>query len=333
MSYKNEYLVRPEMINLQEIGENKFSLVVEPLERGFGHTLGNAVRRILLSSLSGCAVTEVNIPEVLHEYSSIEGVQEDVINILLNMKGLRLDIIDDKREVMLSISKKGSGAVCARDITSDASIKVADEDYVIANVVGDTEFSLNFKVERGRGYVPATKMMKEDQSLSTGAMYLDAMFSPVRKVSYSVDNVRVGQSSDFDKLTFLVETDGTISPEEAFKSAVTMLYDQIQVFVDLEQISSRTKVEEDEDDSKLNPMLLKPVDDLELTVRSANCLKAENILYIGDLAQKTETDLLKTPNLGRKSLTEIKAVLSERGLSLGMDIDSWSSHRNMETAE
>ncbi|WP_226648818.1 DNA-directed RNA polymerase subunit alpha [Microbulbifer variabilis] len=315
----NEFLT-PRRIDVTEYNQNHAKVVLEPLERGFGHTLGNALRRILLSSMPGCAVTEVEIDGVEHEYSAIEGVQEDVIEILLNLKEIAV-VMHGKDQAILSLSKKGPGAVTAGDIQVDHDIEIVNPDHVIANITGDVELNLRLTVARGRGYQPAdARRDEEEESRAIGRLQLDASYSPVRRVSYSVESARVEQRTDLDKLVLDLETNGTLDPEEAIRRAATILQQQLAVFVDLEgEKDAQPKAEEPE----VDPVLLRPVDDLELTVRSANCLKAENIYYIGDLIQRTEVELLKTPNLGKKSLTEIKDVLASRGLSLGMRLENW----------
>jgi DNA-directed RNA polymerase subunit alpha len=294
--------------------------VLEPLERGFGHTLGNALRRILLSSMPGSAIEEVEIEGVVHEYSTIEGVREDVIEILLNLKGLGL-ILNNKDEAVLTINKKGAGAVTANDIEIDHDVEVVNPDHVIANLNKTGELNMRLTVRKGRGYSPAdTRAGADDESRSVGKLLLDASYTPVQRVSYSVENARVEQRTDLDKLVIDLETNGTIDPEEAIRRAATILQHQLAVFVNLQsEVVQETVEAEDE----IDPMLLRPVDDLELTVRSANCLKAEDIYYIGDLIQRSENELLKTPNLGKKSLTEIKDVLATRGLSLGLRLENW----------
>jgi DNA-directed RNA polymerase subunit alpha len=315
----NEFLT-PRVINVEEKNSTRAQVTLEPLERGFGHTLGNALRRILLSSMPGCAITEVEIDGVLHEYSAIEGVQEDVIEILLNLKGVAL-VMNGKDEAELSLSKKGPGPVTAGDIQVDHDIEVCNPDHVICHLNGDSDISMKLTVARGRGYSPAdSRLNPEEETRSIGRLQLDATFSPVGRVSYVVEAARVEQRTDLDKLVLDLETNGTIDPEEAIRRAATILQQQLAVFVDLESESESESVEEEDE---VDPILLRPVDDLELTVRSANCLKAENIYYIGDLVQRTEVELLKTPNLGKKSLTEIKDVLASRGLSLGMRLDNW----------
>tara|TARA_B110000444_G_C18780317_1_gene567088 strand:- start:93 stop:1097 length:1005 start_codon:yes stop_codon:yes gene_type:complete len=315
----NEFLT-PRLINVDEVSATRAKVTLEPLERGFGHTLGNALRRILLSSMPGCAIVEAEIDGVLHEYSTLEGVQEDVIEILLNLKGVAI-VMHGKDEVELNLSKKGAGAVTAADIQVDHEVEISNPDHVIAHLNSEAELNIKVLVARGRGYSPAdSRQNLEEETHSIGRLQLDATFSPVHRVSYVVESARVEQRTDLDKLVLDLETNGTLDPEEAIRRAATILQQQLSVFVDLE---SEKEAEPAEEEDEVDPILLRPVDDLELTVRSANCLKAENIYYIGDLVQRTEVELLKTPNLGKKSLTEIKDVLASRGLSLGMRLDTW----------
>ncbi len=315
----NEFLT-PRVIKVDEKSQTRALVTLEPLERGFGHTLGNALRRILLSSMPGCAVTEVEIDGVLHEYSTIEGVQEDVIEILLNLKGVAL-VMNGKDEAELTLNASGTGVVTAGDIQTDHDIEIRNPEHVICTVTGDQPLMIRVVAQRGRGYSPAdSRADYDEETRSIGRLHLDASFSPIRRVSYVVDSARVEQRTDLDKLVIDLETNGTIDPEEAIRRAATILQQQLAVFVDLE---GQTQAAAAEAADEVDPILLRPVDDLELTVRSANCLKAENIYYIGDLVQRTEVELLKTPNLGKKSLTEIKDVLASRGLSLGMRLENW----------
>jgi DNA-directed RNA polymerase subunit alpha len=315
----NEFLT-PRVIKVDEKSQTRALVTLEPLERGFGHTLGNALRRILLSSMPGCAVTEVEIDGVLHEYSAIEGVQEDVIEILLNLKGVAL-VMNGKDEAELTLTASGSGVVTAGDIQTDHDIEIRNPEHVICTVTGEQPLMIRVVAQRGRGYSPAdSRADGDEETRSIGRLQLDASFSPIRRVSYVVDSARVEQRTDLDKLVIDLETNGTIDPEEAIRRAATILQQQLAVFVDLE---GQTQAAAAEAADEVDPILLRPVDDLELTVRSANCLKAENIYYIGDLVQRTEVELLKTPNLGKKSLTEIKDVLASRGLSLGMRLENW----------
>lgn len=315
----NEFYT-PRHIDVTELSSTRSKVVLEPLERGFGHTLGNALRRILLSSMPGCAITEVKIDGVQHEYSAIEGVQEDVIEILLNLKGVAV-IMHGKDQVELTLSKKGAGVVTAGDIQVDHEVEIKNPEHVIANITGDKALNMKLTVSRGRGYEPADQRHSdEEETRAIGRLQLDASFSPVKRLAYSVESARVEQRTDLDKLVLDLETNGTIEPEEAIRRAATILQQQLAVFVDLEGEKEAEPVRKEEE---IDPVLLRPVDDLELTVRSANCLKAENIYYIGDLIQRTEVELLKTPNLGKKSLTEIKDILASRGLSLGMRLENW----------
>ncbi len=312
--------LKPRVVKVQPLSPRHARIVIEPFERGFGHTLGNALRRVLLSSMPGAAVTEVEIDGVLHEYTSIEGVQEDVVDVLLNLKLLAIRMhTRDTAEVRLQ--KKGPGPVTAGDIQADHDVEVLNPDLVIANLTKAGELSMLLKIERGRGYRPAVQRAAfEEQSRPIGRLQLDASFSPVRRVTYNVESARVEQRTDLDKLIIDIETNGTIDPEEAIRRAGGILKDQLSVFVDLQgQDETVAKTAE----AQFDPILLRPVDELELTVRSANCLKAENIHYIGDLVQRTEVELLRTPNLGKKSLTEIKEVLESHGLTLGMRLDNW----------
>ncbi len=320
MTALNEFLT-PRTLAVTTLSPTRAKVVLEPLERGFGHTLGTALRRILLSSMGGSAITEVEIDGIQHEYSSIEGVQEDVINILLNLKGVALTL-NDSNEAELELVKKGPGVVTADDIKRDHSVEIANPDHVICNITSDTEISMRLKVDSGRGYVTSVERdeQSDEQTSGIGLLHLDASYSPVRRVAYVVEAARVEQRTDLDKLVIDLETNGTLDPEDAIRRAATILQQQIAVFVDMEQAIEPEPQEEEEE---VDPVLLRPVDDLELTVRSANCLKAENIYYIGDLVQRTEVELLKTPNLGKKSLTEIKDVLASKGLSLGQRLDNW----------
>ncbi len=313
-------LLTPRTIDVTEYDSTHAKIVLEPLERGFGHTLGNALRRILLSSMPGCAIIEVEIDGVLHEYSAIDGVQEDVIEILLNLKDVAI-LLHDKNEVELTLSKTGPGNMTAGDIQTDASVEIVNPEYVIANISDKVTLNMRLRIARGRGYQPADARETDDEETrAIGRLQLDASYSPVSRVSYVVESARVEQRTDLDKLVLDLETNGTIDPEEAIRRAATILQQQLAIFVDLER---EKQAEPEQREDEIDPILLRPVDDLELTVRSANCLKAETIYYIGDLIQRTEVELLKTPNLGKKSLTEIKDVLASRGLSLGMRLENW----------
>jgi DNA-directed RNA polymerase subunit alpha len=295
---------------------------MEPFERGYGHTLGNALRRVLLSSMPGFAPTEVQIAGVLHEYSTIEGVQEDVVDILLNLKGVVLKL-HSGNEATLRLAKKGEGLVTAADIEVTHDVEIINPEHVIAHLSPGGKLEMTVKVERGRGYQPGNMRVVPEESKGIGKIILDASFSPVKRVSYQVESARVEQRTDLDKLIMDIETNGVVEPEEAIRYAARVLVDQLSVFAALEGTSVPTEDKQREKAPPIDPILLRPVDDLELTVRSANCLKAENIYYIGDLIQRTETELLKTPNLGRKSLNEIKEVLAARGLTLGMKLENW----------
>ncbi|WP_300440726.1 DNA-directed RNA polymerase subunit alpha [Zoogloea sp.] len=312
-------LLKPRIIEVQNVSPVHARVTMEPFERGFGHTLGNALRRILLSSLPGYAPTEVSIEGVLHEYSTLDGVREDVVDLLLNLKGVVLKL-HGRTEATLSLVKSGEGVVTAADIEVSHDVEVINPDHVLAHLAPGGKLDLQIKVEQGRGYVPGNQRPAAGETKSIGRIVLDASFSPVRRVSYSVESARVEQRTDLDRLVLDIETNGAVDPEEAVRFAARVLMDQLSVFADLE--GTPTAVEAPKAPA-IDPILLRPVDDLELTVRSANCLKAENIYYIGDLIQRTETELLKTPNLGRKSLNEIKEVLASRGLTLGMKLENW----------
>ena len=312
--------LKPRVVKVTPTNPKQAKVVIEPFERGFGHTLGNALRRVLLSSMPGAAITEAEIDGVLHEYTSIEGVQEDVVDILLNLKQVAIRL-NAREETQLRLHKKGPGPVTAGDIQLDHDVEVLNGDLVIANLTKAGELNMTLKVERGRGYRPAVQRANfEESSGPIGRLQLDASFSPIRRVTYTVESARVEQRTNLDKLILDIETNGTIDAEEAIRRAGAILKDQLSVFVDLQgQDEGAAKAAE----QQFDPILLRPVDELELTVRSANCLKAENIHYIGDLVQRTEVELLRTPNLGKKSLTEIKEVLESHNLSLGMRLDNW----------
>jgi DNA-directed RNA polymerase subunit alpha len=312
-------LLKPRIVNVNQETPTKAKIVLEPLERGFANTLGNALRRILLSSIHGSAITDAKIDGVLHSYSSIEGVQEDVLDILMNLKGVAIHM-PSKESVELKLSKKGPGVVTAADIVLVNDVEISNPDHVIAHLTDAGELNMSLSVAVGRGYEPA-HLRGEDTSKGVGVLVLDAMFSPVKKVTYSVESARVEEQTDLDKLIIELETNGTVEPEEAIRRAATILQDQLDAFVELRV--EEEVVEEEEKEPEIDPVLLRPVDDLELTVRSANCLKAESIFYIGDLIQRTETELLRTPNLGKKSLSEIKDVLALRGLMLGVRLENW----------
>jgi len=317
-TYRSQFL-KPRIVDIQKFSDTRTRLVLEPLERGFGHTLGNALRRILLSSMEGAAVVEVQIDGVVHEYSAIDGVQEDVLDILLNMKGIAIKL-HDIDEVVLTINKEGVGPVTAADIQVPHNVEVVNPSHVIANLTGGS-LAVTLKVLKGRGYSPAnTRTLNEDEERAIGQLVIDATFTPVNMVTYSVESARVENRTDLDKLIIDVDTDGTLEAEDAIKFAATILSDQLTSFVDFKVLEEEVV---EEKAPTVDPALLQAIDDLDLTVRSANCLKAENIYYVGDLIQRSEMELLKTPNLGKKSLTEIKDVLASKGLSLGMHLDSW----------
>jgi DNA-directed RNA polymerase subunit alpha len=324
-------LLKPRIVEVEQIGPAHARVVMEPFERGYGHTLGNALRRVLLSSMVGYAPTEVQISGVVHEYSTMDGVREDVVDLLLNLKGIVFKL-HNRDDVFLTLRKDTPGPVTAADIDLPHDVELVNGDHVIATLTQGGKLDMQIKVEKGRGYVPGTMRNLADANKTIGRIVLDASFSPVRRVSYAVESARVENRTDLDKLLIDVETNGVIAPEEAVRQAARILVEQLSVFAALEgaepafealgggggviaAIGGRSP--------QIDPILLRPVDDLELTVRSANCLKAENIYYIGDLIQRTENELLKTPNLGRKSLNEIKEVLASRGLTLGMRLENW----------
>jgi len=313
----------PTDILIEETGPTRSKIILEPLEQGFGHTLGNALRRIILSSMPGTAVSEVKIEGVLHEYSTVEGVQEDVIDILLNLKDLSVRLLEAE-DVELTLSKKGSGTITAADIELPAGVEIVDPDHHIATLNNEGSLNMTLKVTRGRGFVPV-KSLGEDEGQETGLLRLDATYSPVKRVTYQVNNARVEQRTNLDRLTIDIDTDGTLDAEEILRISATILQHQLSAFAELGRLE---EVIEEQEEVKIDPIMLRPVDELELTVRSANCLKAENIHYIGDLVTRMESDLLRTPNLGKKSLNEIKEVLLSRGLSLGLILENWPPESN-----
>jgi DNA-directed RNA polymerase subunit alpha len=318
-------LLKPKAIHVEQLSANRAKVTLEPFERGYGHTLGNALRRVLLSSMVGYAATEVTIAGVLHEYSSIDGVQEDVVNILLNLKGVVFKL-HNRDEVTLSLRKDGEGPVTAADIQTPHDVEIVNPEHIIAHLSLGGKLDMQIKVEKGRGYVPGTmRRFGDEPNKSIGRIVLDASFSPVSRVSYAVENARVEQRTDLDKLVIEIETNGAINAEDAVRSSAKILVEQLAVFAQLEgsELAAFDAPSSARNAQQFDPLLLRPVDELELTVRSANCLKAENIYYIGDLIQRSENELLKTPNLGRKSLNEIKEVLASRGLTLGMKLESW----------
>ena len=322
-------LLKPKAINVEPLGtpvggSQRAKVTLEPFERGYGHTLGNALRRVLLSSMVGYAPTEVTIAGVLHEYSAIDGVQEDVVHIMLNLKGVVFKL-HNRDEVTLVLRKEGEGPVTAADIQTPHDVEIVNPEHVIAQLSQGGKLDMQIKVEKGRGYVPGNlRRYGDEPTKSIGRIVLDASFSPVKRVSYTVESARVEQRTDLDKLVMEIETNGAVSPEEAIRASAKILVEQLAVFAQLEGSElAAFEAPAASRPQQFDPILLRPVDELELTVRSANCLKAENIYYIGDLIQRTETELLKTPNLGRKSLNEIKEVLASRGLSLGARLENW----------
>ncbi|MGR3461255.1 MAG: DNA-directed RNA polymerase subunit alpha [Roseovarius sp.] len=322
MIHKNwAELVKPTQLEIKPGNDplRQAVVVAEPLERGFGLTLGNALRRVLLSSLQGAAITAVQMDNVLHEFSSVPGVREDVTDIVLNLKGvaIRMEVEGPKR---LTVNAKGPGVVTAGDISDSAGIEILNRDHVICHLDEGAEFYMELTVNTGKGYVAADKNKPEDAPI--GLIPIDAIYSPITKVSYEVQPTREGQVLDYDKLTMKIETDGAITPEDAVAYAARIIQDQLSIFVNFDEPETAGR-QDDDDGLEFNPLLLKKVDELELSVRSANCLKNDNIVYIGDLIQKTEAEMLRTPNFGRKSLNEIKEVLSGMGLHLGMDVEDW----------
>jgi DNA-directed RNA polymerase subunit alpha len=314
-------MLKPRIVAVEQLGPSHSRVGLEPFERGFGHTLGNALRRVLLSSMVGYAPTEVQISGVVHEYSTLDGVREDVVDLLLNLKGIVFKL-HNRDEVFLTLRKEGAGPVTAADIDCPHDVEVINPDHAIASLTQGGRIDMQIKVERGRGYVPGT-VRNLSETKAIGRIVLDASFSPVRRVSYLVESARVEQRTDLDRLIIDVETNGVIAPEEAVRQSARILVEQLSVFAALEGGAEPMAEQGALRAPQIDPILLRPVDDLELTVRSANCLKAENIYYIGDLIQRTENELLKTPNLGRKSLNEIKEVLASRGLTLGMKLENW----------
>ena len=322
-SYYRGFLT-PRVIQVKKISSMAAEVVLEPFERGFGHTLGNALRRILLSSMQGAAPVSVQIDGVLHEYSTIPGVREDVVEILLNLKNIAFKL-HDRSEIVLELNKTTPGPVFASDIALEHDVEIANPNLVIANIISGGKLNMRIKVATGRGYQPASLRVSsidplEEVKKTVGELLLDASFSPIKKVAYHVENARVEKRTDLDKLVIYLETDGTIDPEEAIRACATILQHQLSSFVELK---AEELYKPEPKEAKMNPLLKRPIDDLELTVRSTNCLKGEDIFYIGELVQCAESDLLQTPNLGKKSLNEIKTVLASRSLSLGMDIDGW----------
>ena len=317
-------MLKPRIVEVEQLGASHARVVMEPFERGYGHTLGNALRRVLLSSMVGYAPTEVQISGVVHEYSTIDGVREDVVDLLLNLKGVTFRL-HNRDEVFLTLRKDSPGPVTAGDIDVPHDVEVINPEHVVATLTDGGKLDMSIKVERGRGYLPGT-MRNFNEAKTIGKIVLDASFSPVRRVSYQIESARVEQRTDLDRLVVDVETNGVIAPEEAVRQSARILVEQLTVFAALEGGAEpvvQPAAVGGGRGPQIDPILMRPVDDLELTVRSANCLKAENIYYIGDLIQRTENELLKTPNLGRKSLNEIKEVLASRGLTLGMKLENW----------
>lgn len=317
MSYTN--LLRPESVEIQRFSDNHMCVYIQPLERGFGHTLGNAMRRVLFSAMTGAAVVEAKITNVLHEYSALEGVQEDVVDILLNLKGLAVRLYE-KDSTLVRIHKKGKGIVTGADIQVADVVEVANKDHVIAHLSDRGELEMDLWIEKGRGYQPAAARKEKKQKQIVGSLLLDASFSPIKRVSYNVESTRVGRRTDLDRLILELETNGTVTAEELISQAAVTLHSQLGVFINLTEIPAT--VQESVKD-EMNEILMKPVDELDLTVRSSNCLKSEKIYYVGDLVKRSEIDLMRTPNLGKKSLNEIKNLLSHLGLELGMEIENW----------
>ncbi len=332
MIHKNwSELIKPTQLEIKPGNEplRQATLMAEPLERGFGLTLGNALRRILLSSLQGAAITSVQIDNVLHEFSSVAGVREDVTDIVLNLKEVAI-AMEAEGPKRVSITAKGPAVVTAGDISVSAGIEILNKDLVICHLDDGAELFMELTVNTGKGYVPADQNKAEDAPI--GLIPIDAIYSPIKKVSYDVQPTREGQVLDYDKLTMKIETDGSVTPEDAIAYAARILQDQLSIFVNFDEPEAVGRESED-DGLEFNPLLLKKVDELELSVRSANCLKNDNIVYIGDLIQKTEAEMLRTPNFGRKSLNEIKEVLSGMGLHLGMGVEDWPPDNIEELAK
>jgi DNA-directed RNA polymerase subunit alpha len=325
-------LIRPKRLEAEKETLTPFygKFAAEPLERGFGITVGNSLRRILLSSLQGAAITSVKIDGVLHEFSTIPGVKEDATEILLNLKEVRLKLHTEGAKT-IRIKADGPKEVKAGDIITGEAVEILNPDHHIATLSRDAKLAVEMTIKTGRGYVPAERNKEETQPI--GAMAIDSIFSPIKKVNYTVTNARVGQITDYDKLTLEVWTDGSIAPEEAVAHAAKILKEQLAIFITFEEEEETEGTKEPEDNQVLNENLFRSVDELELSVRSANCLKHANIKYIGDLVQKTEAEILATKNFGRKSLNEIKEILTDMGLSLGMKIDNWPPRRLEDEAE
>ncbi len=315
-------LLKPRIIEVDSVSPRQARITLEPFERGYGHTLGNALRRVLLSSMEGHAPTEVSIAGVVHEYSTIDGVEEDVVDILLNLKGLAVKL-HSRESTTVQIKKQGEGVVTAADIIAGAEVEILNPDHVIAHVIHGGRLEMEITISSGRGYQPSSTRIQGEETRSVGTIPMDALFSPVRRVSYSVESARVEQRTDLDKLILEIETNGVVDPEEAVRASARLLINQLVPFAELRGVTIESALQPSAATSQVEGVYLRPVDELELTVRSANCLNADNIYYIGDLVHRTEYELLKTPNLGRKSLNEIKDVLLARGLSLGMKLENW----------
>ena len=320
-------LLVPRIVQIKEVGPNTSRVTLEPLECGFGDTLGTALRRVLLSSMEGAAITECQIDGVLHEYSGIEGISEDVIDVILNLKGLAIVLHDNSDSAEMTLSVNKAGEIKASNFKIPANIEIKNPDHVIAHLTRDVNFNMRVLVERGRGHRSSRVEHDIPESINPSILRINASFSPIRKIAYKVEAARVEQRTNLDRLVIDIESNGTINPEQAIREAATILHNQLKVFVSLEATDIEPVYIEE---VYIDPVLLRPVDDLELTVRSANCLKAENINNISDLVRRTEMELLKTPNLGKKSLNEIKEVLATHGLELGMDIENWSSKKKAE---
>ncbi len=321
MGTYTDNLLKPKLTDVQNLSDTHMEVVLQPLERGFGHTIGNAMRRVLLSSIPGAAIVEVAIEGVQYEYTALEGIREDVIDILLNLKGVAI-VLRDKEQSIAKINKRGGGVVTAGDIQCDGDVEIVNKDYVIAHLDDKSGLNMMLGIRRGFGYKPVSMRDKISGTrlLSADSLLLDASYSPVRQVSYEVESTRVGDRTDLDKLVLNIQTNGTVSAEDLIKQGATLLYSQLSVFVNFDQVNF---VAEEKGKAPFKSILRRPIDDLELTVRAANCLKAEKIYYIGDLVQCSEKELLTTPNLGRKSLTEIKDVLAVHELALNMQIENW----------
>ena len=323
-------LIKPKSISVEEDSRTHFygKFVCEPLERGFGITIGNALRRILLSSLQGAAIVSVKFDDVVHEFSTIPGVREDVTDIILNLKQIKLKLIDSE-EAVIRLSKQAEGAVTAKDIETNGAVEILNPGQHIATLNKEAKLGMEMAVKMGKGYLSTEAVKSGEQTI--GEIPVDAIYSPIQKVNYVVTNARVGQITDYDKLTLEIWTDGSITPEDSVAYAAKILKEQMQPFINFQEEPEPLETEDHEDEEKLNANLFRPVSELELSVRSANCLKNASITYIGELVQKTEAEMLKTKNFGRKSLNEIKGILEEMGLSLGMKLDNFPLPRRSES--